>query len=411
MSNKYDISLDLETKNSLSVIVDRIKPYSVVLEFGPANGRMTKYLKEVLNCKIYAVEVDTKSAKDAAQFCERIIVDDVEKYVWLKEFSNIQFDYIVFADVLEHLYYPNYVLKKAKSLLHDNGSILISLPNIAHNTIIMELLRDKFTYNPTGLLDNTHIRFFTKSTLDKLLEECGLQIQYETGIYINPKDTEFWHQYSDFDDCISNELQNRSFGEVYQFIVESKKKVTNPFIDFKNEKISTLYVDNKDGFNEQNRVFSSFNYQEDSEIIFLLDNPFNDVLSIRIDPLECAINMKISKIFVNEIEVKDGINHNGLMNKNGDISFLHNDPQIIVHFNNTLILTTVKLTFENLSIIPNMMQQKIQEKDLQIQEKDLQIQEKDLQIQEKDLQIINLIELANSMRIKNRILKLFRIYK
>ena len=114
---KYDFDIDLETKNSLSIIINRIKPNSMVLEFGPANGRMTRYLKEVLNCKVYAVEIDKEAAKDAKRYCEKILVDDVEKYTWLEVYKDLEFDYIVFADVLEHLYYPEKVLKESKLLL------------------------------------------------------------------------------------------------------------------------------------------------------------------------------------------------------------------------------------------------------------------------------------------------------
>ena len=125
---KYDFDIDLETKNSLSIIINRIKPNSMVLEFGPANGRMTRYLKEVLNCKVYAVEIDKEAAKDAKRYCEKILVDDVEKYTWLEVYKDLEFDYIVFADVLEHLYYPEKVLKESKLLLKDeiDGKVIIS---------------------------------------------------------------------------------------------------------------------------------------------------------------------------------------------------------------------------------------------------------------------------------------------
>ena len=162
--SKYDCELNLEDRNSLSVLVGKVKPNSLVLEFGPANGRMTKYMKERLNCKVYAVEIDEDAAKDAAQYTEKIIVDSIENYRWQEEFKDLQFDYIIFADVLEHLYYPEKVLKSVRDFLREDGSILVSIPNIAHNAIIINLLKNEFNYHPTGLLDDTHIRFFTKKT-------------------------------------------------------------------------------------------------------------------------------------------------------------------------------------------------------------------------------------------------------
>ena len=108
--SKYDCELNLKDRNSLSILVERIKTNSVVLEFGPANGRMTKYMKEQLNCKVFAVEIDEQSARDAAQYTEKIVLDSIENYSWKEEFKNIKFDYIIFADVLEHLYFPEEVL-------------------------------------------------------------------------------------------------------------------------------------------------------------------------------------------------------------------------------------------------------------------------------------------------------------
>ena len=70
---KYDFDLDLESRNSLSLISSRIKPNSTILEFGCANGRMSKYLQEALQCKVYAVELDEEAAKDAEEYCEQIL--------------------------------------------------------------------------------------------------------------------------------------------------------------------------------------------------------------------------------------------------------------------------------------------------------------------------------------------------
>ena len=164
--SKYNFDLDLESKNSISVILNRIKPNSTILEFGPAHGRMTKYLRDTLNCKVYAVEIDEKAAKHAEQFTEKIIIDSIETYSWEKAFAGIEFDYIIFADVLEHLYHPGKVLERIRNFLKEDGSILISIPNIAHNAIILGLMKGEFNYGPVGLLDDTHIRFFTKKTFD-----------------------------------------------------------------------------------------------------------------------------------------------------------------------------------------------------------------------------------------------------
>jgi 2-polyprenyl-3-methyl-5-hydroxy-6-metoxy-1,4-benzoquinol methylase len=217
--SKYNTELDLDTRNSLSLLIKRIQPNSIILEFGPANGRMTKYLKEQLNCRVYAVELDENAAKDVSKYTEKIFVDNIENYNWKKEFEDLKFDFIIFADVLEHLYDPEKVLKSVNTFLADDGSILVSVPNIAHNSIIINLCRDQFIYKDVGLLDNTHIRFFTKITFDELIKKCNYNIKYEDAIFVAPIDTEFCNSYDEKDLMF---LKERTYGEAYQFIYELK---------------------------------------------------------------------------------------------------------------------------------------------------------------------------------------------
>ena len=181
--SKYDFDLDLNNTNSLSLMIGQIRRGSTVLEFGPANGRMTRYLKEALDCSVYLVEIDEEAGKQAAQYGEDIVIDDAETYSWYERYENIRFDYITFADVLEHLRDPEKLLKKAKSLLKQNGSILLSVPNLAHNSVAISLLNNEFEYTNTGLLDNTHIHFFTKNSLDHTMERCGLIVAKRFATY------------------------------------------------------------------------------------------------------------------------------------------------------------------------------------------------------------------------------------
>ena len=162
---KYDFELRMDERNSLSLIAKQVEENSIVLEFGPANGRLTRYLKEKKNCKIYAVEIDKDAAKDAGRFTEQIIIGDIEEFSWLENWSNIEFDYILFADVLEHLHDPLEVLKQTKCILKDSGKVIVSVPNVAHNAILIDLYRNIFNYTNVGLLDNTHIHLFAYYSL------------------------------------------------------------------------------------------------------------------------------------------------------------------------------------------------------------------------------------------------------
>lgn len=111
----YDFGLDLSSVNTMSVIAGWIREHTKVLEFGSANGRLTKYLKEEKNCCVTIVEIDAESGEDASEYAAKSFVGsemgDIEKYNWIE--PECEYDYIIFADVLEHLSNPKSVLENA----------------------------------------------------------------------------------------------------------------------------------------------------------------------------------------------------------------------------------------------------------------------------------------------------------
>ncbi|STX51449.1 bifunctional 3-demethylubiquinone-9 3-methyltransferase/ 2-octaprenyl-6-hydroxy phenol methylase [Legionella busanensis] len=218
--SKYNTTLEHNYFSSQSKILSKISPNSMVLEFGSAHGVMTKYMREQLNCKVFAVELDAQAANDAKQYCERILVSNIEDYQWKIEFDNLKFDYIIFADVLEHLYNPWRALAEVRSFLKDEGRILLSIPNIANNVVIMNLINDKFEYQSTGLLDDTHIRFFTKNSIDKMIKAAGYKAVDIDAIFLAPPDTEFHRSYLEFNQGVVNTLIRKPNGHVYQYIYE-----------------------------------------------------------------------------------------------------------------------------------------------------------------------------------------------
>lgn len=223
---KYDFKLDLNSRNSLKLINDRLKDDSKVLEFGPANGRLTKYMNIKRNCIVDIVEYNHISGKDAAQYARKALIGDkegdIEKYIWADKLAEEKYDFIIFADVLEHLYNPVEVLKRCKEFLKPDGSILLSVPNIANNNIILALLNDDFKYTSLGLLDNTHIRFFTYKTIYNLADELGYtvsDVDYTPG-GIGQTEVDIKNEYLVNNDIsiVTQHLQ----GNIYQFIFELK---------------------------------------------------------------------------------------------------------------------------------------------------------------------------------------------
>ena len=338
---KYDFNLDLHSDNSLSLIVRRIKFGSTVLEFGPANGRLTRHLKENLGCKVYAVEIDPEAAEDVLPYAQGLVVGNIETYGWVEQFGHLNFDAVVFADVLEHLLDPQKAMEWASKLLAQKGVVLISMPNVAHNAIVLELLDDRFTYRPTGLLDNTHVRFFTKKSLEELLEACNLCISYECATYVTPNQSEFEREYG----WCRMALQGRDFGEVYQFIVEAKKGDCTTQQEFLSPHIPTLYLDNGEGFNAQKTLIAKSQLAQ-------LDHTFTlpkgeKFKALRYDPAEVPVALILGEVCVDGKKVQE-INHNGV-EQYEKILFFHGDPQIYIPLNG--FASTVEIRLDKLEVL------------------------------------------------------------
>ena len=336
---KYDINKNslLNKHGSHEKLIKRVKPNSVVLEFGPAGGSMTEYMRDTLNCEVYIVEINKIDFEKALVFAKDGICGDASDLGWLDKFSGLRFDYILFADVLEHLHNPTEVLTNAMLLLKDDGRVLISVPNIAHNSVIINLVKNKFEYKSIGLLDSTHLRFFTYYSLLEMLDTVGLATICEDATYMQPVQTEFCNDYDNVSGS-ADILSNKQFGTVYQFIVEAVKKdyyhknkdciVVEKNITSGNSSapaLATIFYDSGESFNETEKTYFAY---ENDQISWEINLP-SGVKSLRFDPLEgyCCV--------VKQLEIVSGAgqlictNLNGFAMGNHHI-FLTKDPQFLI---------------------------------------------------------------------------------
>jgi O-antigen biosynthesis protein len=171
-ASRYETPLGDEGRNRL--FVDLAAQGHRILEFGCSTGFLSRHLVE-RGCIVTGIEIDAEAADKARKWCERVLVADLNKQDWNHGLSA-DYDTILFGDVLEHLVDPENVLRKASELLAPAGRVIICLPNIAHWTIRASLLRGKFEYTSTGILDVTHLRFFTPKTARKLIENTGYEV-------------------------------------------------------------------------------------------------------------------------------------------------------------------------------------------------------------------------------------------
>lgn len=196
-----------------------------VLEFGPSHGYITKYLKEQKYCRVTIVECDEECATIASGFAEKTIVADVERpSEWVACLGDNRFDYVMFGDVLEHLRDPETALREAVRFLRPQGRLLVSLPNIAHNSVLIDLFNGKFNYRNIGIMDETHLRFFTLDSARRLIERVGLAIERVDKVLVPEKETFIRNSLSDLPFKMRRFVRERSDGQVYQFVFTAKFK-------------------------------------------------------------------------------------------------------------------------------------------------------------------------------------------
>lgn len=125
---------------------------------------------------VVGIDRSPTALAQAQQVLTEVYLADIETEQVLDVLSGQSFDLILFGDVLEHTAQPLTVLHRICTLLEAGGHVIISLPNIAAWTVRLQLLAGRFQYEPSGILDQTHLRFFTRSTAIELVEQAGLEL-------------------------------------------------------------------------------------------------------------------------------------------------------------------------------------------------------------------------------------------
>ncbi|MBI5191218.1 MAG: class I SAM-dependent methyltransferase [Nitrospirae bacterium] len=175
MGLRYDYTVDASnTKTVYARILSWATPGGRVLDVGCDTGNLASCLAG-LGMKAEGVEMDAEAAKKAGERLENVYVGSIEDEAVLGRLSG-QYDMIIFADVLEHLAYPEVTIKRMKALLSDGGVIVASLPNVANFRVRFGLLFGRFDYTETGILDRTHLRFFTRKTAPELFRKAGFNV-------------------------------------------------------------------------------------------------------------------------------------------------------------------------------------------------------------------------------------------
>ena len=220
MSNPYDYAIDPTGDATANKVLRMVGHDKNVLELGTAGGVMTRALKSQ-GCRITGVEYEAELAAQAQPSCETMLVGNLENLELEKQFGTGRFDVVLAADVLEHLRNPEKILQSLRPLLAEGGYCVISLPNIAFSGLLAGLIQGHFQYKEKGLLDQTHLRFFTRSSIeDMLLTQGWMPIEWQMQ-RVNVRDTEFLLDWNALPAHLKEALQNRPYDDVYQFIVKA----------------------------------------------------------------------------------------------------------------------------------------------------------------------------------------------
>jgi GT2 family glycosyltransferase/2-polyprenyl-3-methyl-5-hydroxy-6-metoxy-1,4-benzoquinol methylase/Tfp pilus assembly protein PilF len=145
-----------------------------ILDVGCATGMFGSQMKQKLGAEVWGVEPVEDIGEKAKDVIDKVYIGKIEDQI--NQLPKNYFDSIIFADVLEHLEDPYLILDLIKEKLSDNGEIIASIPNVRHWSVLKDLIEGKWEYQDAGILDRTHLRFFTKSSIIKMFQNAGYKI-------------------------------------------------------------------------------------------------------------------------------------------------------------------------------------------------------------------------------------------
>jgi len=174
-------------RSEIIIHIDKEKDAPIkVLEVGCGCGATLVEVKNrYKNAKLFAVEFAQTPAKIASRYAETRATDIEHTNL---DFSVEHFDYIIFADVLEHLVDPWKVVRMFKDYLTPSGAMLCSIPNVMHWEVVSNLLNGNWDYSDAGILDRTHLRFFTLKSIHDMFNAAGFKNTYVSSVSMGGND-------------------------------------------------------------------------------------------------------------------------------------------------------------------------------------------------------------------------------
>ena len=177
VTRRYTLKADPHSSHSVMLAWLGAGQGRRLLDVGAADGLLSRAFSDA-GWRVTGLEADSGLAEAGRAYCERMVVTDLDREI---PDLDAEFDAIVYGDVLEHLVDPLRIVHGLNQWLAPGGRVVISVPNVAHLLIRLSLLVGRFDYIDRGILDRTHLRFFTDRSLRRLLAAAGLVIVQRTA--------------------------------------------------------------------------------------------------------------------------------------------------------------------------------------------------------------------------------------
>ena len=175
MAEPYEFKAFVGSSHSILIrLIRRLAPRGRLLDLGSWTGDLGAAVRNHFS-KTFALERSISNLPELRRRYDSVLIADLE----LTPDLPASLDAIVLADVLEHVRSPQEVLISARRVLSPDGKIFISIPNVANLAIRVSLLFGRLEYAEKGILDSTHLRFFTRASARRLIRGAGLVIQEE----------------------------------------------------------------------------------------------------------------------------------------------------------------------------------------------------------------------------------------
>lgn len=229
---RYDFIIDdAADNNTHNMTIEAIGTGKRVLDVGCSTGYVADFLAKERGCDVYGLEPDSAAA-DAARLRlgDRIRTGGTEL---LGEYPPGFFDVILYADVLEHLMDPGEALRDTRRLLAPGGHVVASIPNCAHGDLRLLLLAGHFTYQRTGLLDSTHVRFLTRHSIPTMFERSGYRVESMRAKTISLGRTEFGINLRYFKPEVLSTIVEDPHHADYQYIVKAAPQDQTTSVKFR----------------------------------------------------------------------------------------------------------------------------------------------------------------------------------